>query len=226
MAEVLQTPAELLPAYHVDPETGAWCTLPWPTDPVEKKRIIDNSLGDLVIRWAENRLTPEEFDRFGPGLIHPLTGESWSFTPGQKRFLILWYWHQNGRYVYRRGVKRGSKGTGKDYIAAAHGNIELAGPSQLVWEDGRWTGIQHGMPLVQIASNSEAQSKTRSSSPTRCGREKPSPGTPSRPVPSRPPWQPAQPIGSSQANVETISDTNPINSPPHTPICSVFEPVR
>ena len=27
---------------------------------------------------------------------------------------------------------KGSKGTGKDYIAGAHGNIELAGPSQLL----------------------------------------------------------------------------------------------
>lgn len=51
--------------------------------------------------------------------------------------------------------------TGKDPMAAAHGNIELAGPSQLVWdnEKGCWTAVPHRMPTVQIASNSEAQSK-------------------------------------------------------------------
>ncbi|MCG7607095.1 terminase [Mycobacterium sp. CnD-18-1] len=116
----------------------------------------------MVIRWAENDLSDEEFEQFGPGLIHPLTGQSWEFTPGQKRFLILYYAYnpENGRYLYRSAVKRGAKGVGKDPAAAAHGNIELAGPSQLIWDDERgWHGMPHRMPLVQIASNSEAQSK-------------------------------------------------------------------
>lgn len=116
----------------------------------------------MVIRWAENDLSDEEYEQFGPGLIHPLTGKPWAFTAGQKRFLILYYAYNpdNGRYLYRSAVKRGSKGTGKDYIAGAHGNIELAAPSQLAWDDKLgWHGISHRMPLVQIASNSEAQSK-------------------------------------------------------------------
>lgn len=98
---------------------------------------------------------------FGPGLNHPGSGSPWRFTDGQKRFLILWYWYdENGRYLYRRGVKRGAKGTGKDPFAAAHGNIEFAGPSLLVWDDGvGWHGVQHHMSWVQIASNSEGQSK-------------------------------------------------------------------
>ncbi|CQD07238.1 hypothetical protein BN970_01360 [Mycolicibacterium conceptionense] len=153
---------ELPPGYWVDPRTGAWCSIPWPTDPEERQRIADNSLGPLLIRWAENRLTPEEFEQFGPGLIHPDTGEDWRFTPGQKRFLILWYhFDANGIYTYRRAVKRGSKGTGKDPMAAAHGNCELAGPSQLVLDEvtSQWVGRQHRMPLVQIASNAESQSK-------------------------------------------------------------------
>lgn len=152
---------ELPPGYWVDAQTGAWCSLPWPSDPNERQRIAESSLGPLLIRWAENRLTPEEFEEFGPGLIDYQTGEDWRFTPGQKRFLILWYHYDaDGRYLYRSGVKRGSKGTGKDPVAAAHGNIELAGPSHLVWSAERgWHGIAHRMPLVQIASNSEAQSK-------------------------------------------------------------------
>lgn len=154
---------ELLPGYRIDPETGAWVTLPWPTDAAEKDRLIRNSIGPLVIRWAEGRLTDEEREQLGPGLIHHLYGTPWRFTPGQKRFLILWYAYDpaTGRYLYRRGVKRGAKGTGKDPFAAAHGNCELAGPTHLVRdpETGLWTGKQHRVPLVQVAANSEKQAK-------------------------------------------------------------------
>jgi hypothetical protein len=154
--------AEQPVGYWTDPASGAWCTLPWPADPDARQAVADQSLGDLLIRWAEGGLNSAEYERFGPGLIHPLTGQPWRFTRGQKRFLLMWYWFDEwGRYRYRSGVKRGSKGTGKDYIAAAHGNIELAGPSQLVRDPdtGMWVGMAHRMPLVQIASNSEAQSK-------------------------------------------------------------------
>lgn len=153
---------QLLPGYWVDPETGAWCTIPWPTDPEEKQRVAEWSLGPLLIRWAENRLSEEEFELYGPGLIHHQTGESWRFTAGQKRYLILWYHYSpEGRFLYRSGVKRGAKGTGKDPFGGAHCNIELAGPSQLVWdnETQSWSGMPHRMPLVQISSNSEEQSK-------------------------------------------------------------------
>lgn len=151
---------ELPPGYWVDKGTGAWCTAPWPSGRETKDEILASSLGPLVIRWAEWRLTPDEFERFGPGLIHHQTGEHWRFTDGQKRFLILWYWfNAEGRYVYRSGVKRGAKGTGKDPFGAAHCNIELAGPSQLVWDGDGWSGEQHRMPLVQVSSNSEDQSK-------------------------------------------------------------------
>jgi hypothetical protein len=158
-AEPLLT--EMPVGYWTD-AAGAWCTLPWPSDPAARQEIAEWSLGPLVIQWAEGRLPPAQFERFGPGLIHPLTGLPWRFTRGQKRFLLMWYWYNEwGRYRYRSGVKRGSKGTGKDYIAAAHGNIELVGPSQLIRDPdtGRWVGMPHRMPLVQVASNSEAQSK-------------------------------------------------------------------
>lgn len=152
---------ELPPGYSIDPKTGAWVTLPWPG-----VGNLPPSLGPLVIAWAENDLE-EQFGadvaaEFGPGLIHHLTGQPWQFTPGQRRFLYLYYAFdpETGRYLYRSAVKRGSKGTGKDIIAAAHGNIELVGPSLLVQDaSGNWTGVPHRMALVQIASNSEAQSK-------------------------------------------------------------------
>lgn len=149
---------ELLPGYHLDPsgDTRAWMSLPWPEDPERKAYLITHSLGPQIIRWAQG-----ETDE--PGFIDYQTSGEWRFTPGQKRFLILWYAYDpnTGRWLYRRGAKRGAKGTGKDPFGAALCGIELIGPSQLVWDEraGRWRGQVHGMALVQIASNSEAQSK-------------------------------------------------------------------
>jgi hypothetical protein len=146
----------LLPGYRIDHESGAWCTIPWPTDPDEKMAILRSSLGPALVDWAEWR-TDE------PGLTHYQTGRPWKFTDGQKRFIFLWYWlSDDGRFVYRRGVKRGAKGTGKDPFAGAFADMELCGPVELYdWDDktGRPIGRRRGMPLVQIASNSEAQSK-------------------------------------------------------------------
>ena len=147
--------SEVLPGYRVDPETGALVTLPWPANPSEKMRLAKHSLGPAIIDWAEGR-TDE------PGLTHYLDGGPWRFTPGQKRFIITWYAFDpdSGRFVYRSGVKRGAKGTGKDPFAAAMMLIEFIGPSQLVWDEKRgWIGVRHRMPLVQVAANSEAQAK-------------------------------------------------------------------
>lgn len=143
-----------LPGYWVDQETGAWCTLPWPTDPDEKMQLVHNSLGPGLIDWAEGRT--EE-----PGLTDYMTGQQWHFTPGQRRFLILWY-HvgPDGRFTYRSGIKRGAKGTGKDPFGASVCNCELLGPVELHdWDAGRPVGRRRGFPLVQVLSNSEAQSK-------------------------------------------------------------------
>lgn len=129
-------------------------TLPWPTDPDEKRDLLQNSLGPQVIDWAEWR-TDE------PGLLNG-DGGMWRFTPGQTKFLILWYaFDDRGRFIYRRGCKRGAKGTGKDPYGAAICNIEFLGPSQIYWDEveGRWMGKRHEMPLVQIASNSLQQSQ-------------------------------------------------------------------
>lgn len=146
----------LLPGYWVDAGTGAWCTLPWPDDPDEKMALVNNSLGPAIIDWAEWR-TDE------PGLTHYMTGEQWRFTPGQKRFLILAYHVQpDGRFTYRSVVKRGAKGTGKDPGGGAICNAELLGPVELYdWDEktGRPIGRRRGFPLVQVLSNSEAQSK-------------------------------------------------------------------
>jgi hypothetical protein len=156
VTETSDVDVDLPSGYYVDPDTGAWCSLPWPTTQAGVDALLRNSLGPQVIDWAEWR-TDE------PGLTDPHTGEHWEFTRGQKRFLILWYAYDpaTGRWLYRSGVKRGAKGTGKDPFGASLCNIELLGPSQLdrVRSLGFWRGVRHGMPLVQVASNSEAQSK-------------------------------------------------------------------
>lgn len=146
---------EVLPGYRLDPWYGttALVTLPWPETQAEKDALIDSSLGPGVIDWAEGRGD-------GPGLTNYQTGAQWEYTPGQKRFLILWYaYDPRGRFVYRRGAKRGAKGTGKDPFGGSLCLAELIGPTQLVLDADGWHGEPHGMPLVQIASNSEAQSK-------------------------------------------------------------------
>jgi hypothetical protein len=146
----------LLPGYWVDDATGAWCSLPWPTDPEEKMALVRSSLGPQVIDWSEGR-TDE------PGLWHYMHRTPWRWSPGQKRFLILWYsLNDEGRFWYRSGVKRGAKGTGKDPMLAAICNTELLGPVEPHDRDDRtglWVGRARGFPLVQVMSNSEDQSK-------------------------------------------------------------------
>jgi hypothetical protein len=145
----------VLPGYRRDPWYGtrALVSLPYPIEPAAKLALLESSIGPQIIDWAEGR-TDE------PGLTDYQTGEPWCFTAGQKRFLILWYSYTSaGRWVYRRGAKRGAKGTGKDPFGGALCMIELVGPSRLVLDADGWHGERHTMPLVQIASNSEAQSK-------------------------------------------------------------------
>jgi hypothetical protein len=154
---LLDRSTELLPGYRIEPETGAWLTLPWPEDPDEREALARRSIGPQVIDWSEGR-SPDG----SPGLIDHLTGRPWRWTPGQKRFLILWYEvRPDGRWRYRSGVKRGAKGTGKDPMCAAWLLCELIGPTQLDgWsDDDRPIGVRHRLPLVQIAANSEAQAK-------------------------------------------------------------------
>lgn len=136
--------AQLLPGYYIEPETGAWLTLPWPVD----LKTLPPSLGPAVIAWCESNL------------VHHLTGEPWQFTRAQKRFRHLWYAvRPDGRWLFRSGAKRGAKGTGKDPDGAAYALGELAGPVRF----GGWAApgvpiaVSHRMALVQIAANSEAQ---------------------------------------------------------------------
>ena len=66
-------------------EVGEFLSLPWPSDPVDVQRLVQNSLGPLVIDWAEWR-TAE------PGLLNDEGGQ-WRFTRGQTRFLFFCLFH-------------------------------------------------------------------------------------------------------------------------------------
>lgn len=143
----------LYPGYYEDLDTGAWCTLPWPGDPSlpyghpSRLAELPASLGPQIILWGEENL------------IHPLTGDPWRYTPGQKRFLHMWYAVDDvGYFKYRSGCFRGAKGVGKDYIAAAMCVSEFCGPVHLVdWEGDTPVGAPHRMSLVQIGANSLLQ---------------------------------------------------------------------
>jgi hypothetical protein len=136
---------ELLPGYYVEEETGAWLTLPWPAD----LRKLPPSIGPYVIAWCEEWLT------------HHLLGEPWKFTTAQRRLIHMWYAlagpGPTPRWLYRSGVKRGAKGTGKDPLLGALALAELCGPTRPVWKGRQWIGEQHHFSLVQIAANSEGQ---------------------------------------------------------------------
>lgn len=145
-----------VPGYYRDPISGAWCTLPWPGDRSlpyshpDRVSLLPPSLGLGVIQWAES------------SLVHALTGKPWRFTSGQRRFLMLWYAVDvdAGRWLYRRGVKRGSKGTGKDHFLSAWMLCEALGPVRIHDIDrGRPVGAPQLMPLVQVGANSEDQAK-------------------------------------------------------------------
>lgn len=134
---------ELLPGYYLDP-MGAWLTLPWPDDLAE----LPPSLGPQVITWSHAYL------------LDHISGDRWEFTLAQRKWLHLWYAvRPDGRWLYRRGVKRGAKGSGKDPLCAAMTLVEACGPVVFDGWDaaGRPVGRPHRMSLVQIGANSEGQ---------------------------------------------------------------------
>lgn len=147
---------ELPPGYSVHPETGAWTTLPWPGDPAlpygadERVELLPPSLGPSMMAWAHR------------WLVHPLTGQPWRFTPGQARFMHLWWAvdPETGRWLYRSGLKRGAKGTGKDPFGAALVWCAAAGPRQVVdVVDGQIVAKPLRRALVQVGANSQDQAK-------------------------------------------------------------------
>ena len=93
-------------------------------------------------------------------------GEPWRFTKEQGRFILWWYAvDETGKFIYRRGVIRRSKGWGKDPMAAVIAMVELMGPCRFGgWDDD---GQPYGIPVrpawVSIGAVSEEQTRTTTS---------------------------------------------------------------
>lgn len=111
------------------------------------------TLGWEAAKWAMTRLHQPN----GPN-----AGEPWRFTRSQMDFLLHWYAvTEDGEWVYRHGVRRLAKGSGKSPFAAALALIELLAPVRLRGFDddqpGGCVGKPVAMPLVQVAATAESQ---------------------------------------------------------------------
>jgi hypothetical protein len=111
------------------------------------------TLGIGVVRWIHAHLLQPDGDD---------AGEPFRLTPEQVNFLLWWYAvDDNGRFIYRRGVLRRSKGWGKSPFTGAICLAELCGPVRFAhWDDtGRPVGKAHSMPWVVVAGVSETQTE-------------------------------------------------------------------
>lgn len=129
-----------------DPEITAETTLPtFPKDGSVK------TLGIGVVRWIHAHLLQPDGDD---------AGEPFRLTAEQVNFILWWYAvDARGKFIYRRGVLRRSKGWGKSPFIGAVCLAELAGPVRFLgWDSrGRAIGKPHSLPWVVIAGVSETQ---------------------------------------------------------------------
>ena len=113
----------------------------------------DRTLGWQVLAWTRAYLLQPD----GPN-----AGGPWVFTPEQARTILRWFSiDERGRFVYRRGVLRKMKGSGKDPWAAALSAAELCGPVRFDgWDaNGMPVAVQHPSPWIQAAAVSLDQNQ-------------------------------------------------------------------
>jgi hypothetical protein len=113
------------------------------------------TLGWEAVKWATKYLRQPN----GPN-----AGERFEFVPSQLRFLLHWYaLDESGEWLYRRGVRRLAKGSGKSPFAAVLALIELCAPVRFdYWDESLPGGVKGkpvSMPLVQIAATAESQTE-------------------------------------------------------------------
>lgn len=148
------TSTMLLAASEVAPADRLTTLPPWPWDPYDKN--APRTLGWHAIEWAETRLIQPN---------GPRQGQRLQLTPDQMRFLLWWYAldETDARWLFGRGARRLSKGSGKSPFAAVMCLIEFCGPVRLERFDDREAGGTIGrpvhMPWVQIAATAESQTK-------------------------------------------------------------------
>ena len=111
------------------------------------------TLGFGVIRWIHDHLLQPDGDN---------AGEPFRLTAEQRRFVLWWYaLDDRGKFTFRRGVLRRSKGWGKSPFVAALCLAELCGPVRFShWgADGKPVGKPHPAPWVIVAGVSESQTE-------------------------------------------------------------------
>jgi hypothetical protein len=117
--------------------------------------IPDLTLGWWAIKWNMQYLIQPD---------GPHAGQPFEHTMRQIRFWLWWYAvNPDGSWVFQHGVRRLAKGHGKSPGAAVWAIDELLAPTRLKDFDAKAPGgcvaEPVGMPLVQIAAVSEAQTK-------------------------------------------------------------------
>ncbi len=112
--------------------------------------LPDHTLGWGVLAWCSKYLRQPDGEH---------AGDRWKFTPSQARF-VLWFYavDEDGRWLFRRGALRWSKGRGKSPMLAAMCLAQLCGPVRFShWENGEPIGKPEPAAWVQIAATAEFQ---------------------------------------------------------------------
>lgn len=113
--------------------------------------VPDLTLGWVALDWISGNLRQPDGDDAGGPL---------RFTREQARFVLRWYAvRPDGRWRFRRGQLRRSKGWGKSPVEAGLGLFELAGPCRFDGLDaaGDVVGRPHPLPWVILSGVSEEQ---------------------------------------------------------------------
>jgi len=113
--------------------------------------MSERTLGWQILDWITANLSQPD----GPN-----AGEQLVMTPEQGHFILKWYAVDgNGKWVYRRGQFRRSKGHGKSPMTAALSLVELCGPCRFAGFDAQLQPVAmfHPAPWVVLAGVSEEQ---------------------------------------------------------------------
>jgi len=128
--------------------------------PLDRLTTLPATVPSLTLGW--------EAAKFGSKYLRqpngPDAGQRFDFTSSQILFLLHWYGlDESGEWLYRRGVRRLPKGSGKSPFAALLALVELCANVRL----DRWDPTKRGgvvgkpvsMPWVVIAATTEAQTE-------------------------------------------------------------------
>lgn len=129
-----------------------------PVSPLDRLVTIPQGQPPLTLGW-EAIYWASKYLRHPNG---PRAGQRWEFTNSQAMFLLWWYAiDADGDWLFRHGVRRLPKGSGKSPFAGVVALIELCARVRLAdfdpGKDGGCVGRPVDMPLVQIAATAESQ---------------------------------------------------------------------